>query len=194
MKKEKISPQIMTVITVGVSAGLLVICSWIGIPAIGPFVPFTLQTFAIFLIAGLFSVKESMMAVTVYIALGIIGIPVFSGFKSGISVILGSTEGYIVGFVLAVLIIGLFKKIKSGSVFVMVSGMIVGLMVCYIFGTIWFYFVYMQNNDPMGILKILSLCVFPFIIPDILKMTVAVVLVEKLSLPLSKIGFAEQKS
>ena len=96
--------------------------------------------------------------------------------------------------VLAVLIIGLFKKIKSGSVFVMVSGMIVGLMVCYIFGTIWFYFVYMQNNDPMGILKILSLCVFPFIIPDILKMTVAVVLVEKLSLPLSKIGFAEQKS
>ena len=78
MQKEKINPNLITVTSVGICAALLTICSWISIPALGPFVPFTLQTFAVFLIAGLFPLKTSLCSVVVYIALGAVGVPVFS--------------------------------------------------------------------------------------------------------------------
>lgn len=191
MKKEKISPSIITITTVGICAALLTVCSWISIPALGPFVPFTLQTFAVFLIAGLFSLKVGMLSVVVYIALGAVGLPVFSGFKSGLAAVTGPTGGYIVGFLFAALIVWLFKRIKPGSVLFLVLGMVAGLAVCYAFGTVWFYIVYAKTGEAMGIARILSLCVFPFLIPDGVKMALAVLLVNRLTLPLSKLGFVE---
>lgn len=191
MKKEKIDPNIISISSVGICAALLIICSWISVPALGPFVPFTLQTFAIFLIAGLFSLKTGLLSVAVFIALGAVGLPVFSGFKSGIAAILGPTGGYMVGFIFAVLLISMFKHIKPNSVLFMVFGMITGLIVCYAFGTAWFYFVYAKTGEGMGILKILSLCVFPFLIPDAVKMVLAVILVNRLSIPLSRLGFTD---
>lgn len=191
MQKEKINPAIITITSVGICAALMTICSWLSIPAIGPFVPFTLQTFAVFLIGGLFSLKVSVLSVVVYIFLGMVGVPVFSGFKSGIAAVTGPTGGYIVGFLLAVIIISLIKNIKQSSVMFLVLGMFIGLAVCYAFGTVWFYFVYSRSNDPMGIIKILSLCVFPFIIPDVLKMTLAALLVKRLADPLGRFGFVK---
>ncbi len=193
MQKEKINPNIITITTVGISAALLTICSWISIPALGPFVPFTLQTFAVFLIAGLFPLKESVLSVVVYIALGAFGLPVFSGFKSGLAAVTGPTGGYIVGFLFAVVIIALFKKLKPGSVVFLIIGMVVGLAVCYAFGTVWFYFVFAKTGEVKGIMTILSLCVFPFLIPDAVKMAVAVLLVNRLSIPLSKLGYTDNK-
>ncbi len=194
MQKEKINPHLISVITVGVCAALLTVCSWISIPAFGPFVPFTLQTFAVFLIAGLFPFKESILTVVIYIALGMAGVPVFSGFKSGIAAVTGPTGGYIVGFLLAVVIISLFKRLKPGSILFLIIGMIAGLAVCYAFGTGWFYFVFLNTEKQKGILEILSICVFPFLIPDAVKMAVAVLLVNRLSLPLTKLGFADKRN
>ncbi len=191
MQKEKINPNLITITSVGICAALLTICSWISIPALGPFVPFTLQTFAVFLIAGLFPLKTSLCSVVVYIALGAVGVPVFSGFKSGLAAVTGPTGGYIIGFVFAVLLIWAIKRIKAGSVLFLVVGMIAGLAVCYAFGTVWFYIVYAKTGEAMGIMRILSLCVFPFLIPDAVKMALAVLLVNRLSAPLSKLGFTE---
>lgn len=191
MKKENISSNILDVTAVGISAALLTICAWISVPAVGPFVPFTLQTFAVFLIGALFSVKVSALSVVVYIALGAVGLPVFTGFKSGAAAVTGPTGGYIVGFLFAAVIIALFRRIKPGSILFAVLGMIAGLAVCYAFGTAWFYFVFARTGETKSLASILSLCVLPFLIPDALKMALAAVLASRLSLPLSRIGFAD---
>lgn len=80
----------------GFSIALLAICSWISIPLT---IPFTLQTFGIFFICFLFGGKKGTLYVLAYIITGAIGLPVFSGFRGGMSALLDLTGGYIVGFV-----------------------------------------------------------------------------------------------
>ena len=80
-------------------------------------------------------------------------------------------------------------KIKSDSIVCLAIGMIAGLIVCYTFGTIWFYLVFMHNGETKSILSILGMCVVPFIIPDLVKMAAAVVLANRVSVPLKKMGF-----
>lgn len=188
MKKQNLKSNVLFITTTALSAALLTVCSWISVPAFGPFVPFTMQTFAVFLIAGLFDLRCSVSAVLAYILLGAAGVPVFSGFKSGLGAIMGATGGYIIGFVFTVLIIEAFKKMKPGSIVVLIAGMILGLAVCYAFGTGWFYFVFSGSGEVKSIGAILSMCVMPFLIPDAVKLTLAVILVDRLSLPLAKIG------
>ena len=84
-------------------AVLIVICSWISIPTL---VPFTLQTFAIYLTVLLLGWKRGLGAILVYILLGIVGVPVFSGFKAGLGVVAGPTGGYIIGFIFLALVMG----------------------------------------------------------------------------------------
>lgn len=185
MQKNK--QNILTITSVALSVAILTVCSWINIP-LGP-VPFTLQTFAIFVIAGLFNWRMSLSSVVIYILLGAVGVPVFAGFKSGVSALLGVTGGYIIGFIATVLIIALFKAIKKGSYPLMAVGMVLGLAVCYAFGTVWFYYVYTNGGSEITLLSVLSLCVFPFLIPDLAKLVLAVVIVNRLAVPLKKIGF-----
>lgn len=156
---------------------LIAICSWISIPAA---VPFTLQTLGVFLTVGILGGKRGTMAVLVYILLGAIGIPVFAGFSGGIGVLTGTTGGYIVGFLASALVMwgmerafGKGKKIQTLSMFL-------GLLACYAVGTLWFMAVYTYQTGEIGILAVLSWCVFPFIIPDILKIALAVILVGRL--------------
>ena len=82
-------------------AVVIAVCSWISIPTV---VPFTLQTFAVFLTVGVLGGKRGTLAVFVYILLGVCGVPVFSGFSGGIGVLLGQTGGYIAGFLFSALV------------------------------------------------------------------------------------------
>ena len=189
MQKQRINSSIMTITTAAISVALITVCAWISISAFGPFVPFTLQTLAVFVIGALFDLKTGVISLCVYILLGTFGVPVFSGFKSGIGAVTGPTGGYILGFLFAVITICLFKKIKSDSIVCLAIGMIAGLIVCYTFGTIWFYLVFMHNGETKSILSILGMCVVPFIIPDLVKMAAAVVLANRVSVPLKKMGF-----
>ena len=84
---------------VALGAAILVICSWISIPT--PLIPFTLQTFGVFFLIFYFGPKKGTASLIVYIALGAIGLPVFSNFTSGFGVLLGATGGYILGFVVS---------------------------------------------------------------------------------------------
>ena len=85
---------------IAVFAVLIAVCSWISIPTT---VPFTLQTFAVFLTVGVLGGKRGSLAVLVYILLGCVGVPVFAGFSGGIGVLAGQTGGYIVGFLFSAL-------------------------------------------------------------------------------------------
>lgn len=166
----------------GLSVSLLAIGAWISLP-IGE-VPFTLQTLVVCLIGGLFGWWRGLIAVAVYILMGLIGIPVFAGFRAGTAVLFSSTGGYIFGFLFAVVLSGLAEKIKVKGFlrwFVIYFGMIVGLAVCYFFGTVWFIYVYNGGNaTPITVGGALIKCVVPFIVPDLCKLAVAALLTVRL--------------
>lgn len=187
VSKTKINSNVLTISVVGLSVALLTVCSWISIP-IGA-VPVTLQTFAVFAIAGLLDLKAGVLSMIAYLLLGAVGVPVFANFKSGVSVLQGATGGYIIGMIISIIIINGFKQIKFRPFACLIAGMIVGLIVCYIFGTLWFYFVFAKTGNSKTIAEILSICVFPFVIPDLVKIALAAVLVDRLRVPLKKIGF-----
>ena len=86
---------------IALMAVLLAVCSWISVPA--P-VPFTLQTFGVFCALGLLGGRRGSTAVLLYILLGAVGLPVFSGFQGGLGKLLGPTGGYILGFLLSALL------------------------------------------------------------------------------------------
>lgn len=166
------------IVYIALFAVLITICTWIAIPAA---VPFTLQTFAVFIAVGLLGTKRGVAAILVYILLGVIGLPVFSGFSSGLGWLLGNTGGYIIGFIFTALAMGLIIKFFGKKTIVLVISMVVGLAICYIFGTLWFMFIYTQNVGPVGLATVISWCVLPYIIPDTIKIIIAVIIIKRVS-------------
>lgn len=160
-------------------AAIISVCAWISIPMT---VPFTLQTFAVFVTVGLLGCKRGTLTVLVYIALGAIGVPVFSGFTGGIGALFGKTGGYILGFLLTAVVGGILVDKFGKSTKCLAAAMTVGLILCYLFGSLWFMAVYTAGTEGgIGLVSVLSMCVIPFILPDLVKMAVAILLVKGLS-------------
>lgn len=157
----------------GLFVALMAVCSWINIPTT---VPFTLQTFAIFAAVAILGFSRGTITVIAYILLGLVGAPVFAGFSGGPSVLLGTTGGYIIGFIFTALITGGIIKVLGKKVWVMALAMVLGLIACYAFGTVWFIYVYARDVEAIGLATALGWCVFPFIIPDCIKIVMAIVL------------------
>jgi len=171
----KFTTRDLTTIAMGVA--FIAVCSWISIPTT---IPFTMQTFAVCLVMALFGLRRGMWAVLCYILLGAVGAPVFSGFKSGIGVLLGTTGGYIIGFLFTALIVGLATEKLGRSLPVLIGSMAVGILVCYAFGTAWFMYVYARKTGPIGLGTALGWCVIPYLLPDAIKIALASVLVGRL--------------
>lgn len=166
--------RIKSLIYVSLGAVLITLCSWIYIPL--P-VPFTFQLFAVFTVSAILGVKKSLTAVLVYVLLGIVGLPVFSGFKGGLGALFSSTGGYTLGFFAVCLITG-YSTVKFGrKTSVMILSMYVSLVLCYISGTVWFTLLYAETEDVFNVLKI---CVLPFIIPDTVKILLASLTVKRI--------------
>lgn len=162
---------------------LITVCAWISVP-VGE-VPFTLQTFAVAAAGSILGVRRGCAAVLVYVLMGLVGIPVFAGFQAGVPALMGATGGYILGFLFAALLPALFSHIpvknRIARAAVLYCGMMLGLAICYLFGTVWFLLVY--NNgvaDPIGVGAALSLCVIPYLIPDAVKLFLAALLSARL--------------
>jgi biotin transport system substrate-specific component len=169
-KTNTVSTKTVDMVFIAVFAVLIAICSWISIPTT---VPFTLQTFGVFVAVGILGGKRGSLAVLVYILLGAIGLPVFAGFTGGIGILLGSTGGYIVGFLFSALAMWGIEKLFGRKPLVQVIAMLVGLVICYLFGTVWFMVVYTRNSGAVGLGTVLGWCVIPFIIPDLIKIALA---------------------
>lgn len=165
------------IVYIAVFAVIMAICSWISISAA---VPFTLQTFGVFIAVGVLGGKRGSLSVLVFILLGAIGIPVFANFSGGIGVLAGPTGGYIIGFLFSALLMWAMEKLPGKKSVMQIVSMIAGLIVCYAFGTVWFVIVYGRMNGPIGFTAALASCVVPFIIPDIIKIALAYVLSRKL--------------
>ena len=174
--KKKTNSKITDMVYIGLSAAIIAVCSWISIPLT---VPITLQTMGVVLISGLFGAKRGTLSILLYILIGAIGVPVFSGFKSGFGVLIGSTGGYIIGFIFTALIVGIVSD-KTNKLWALILSMGVGILVCYAFGTAWFAVVYAKTNEPASLATILGWCVIPFLIPDAIKIALAAVLTNRL--------------
>lgn len=178
MASEKTSQLQATDLTyMGLCTALIAICSWISIPAS---VPFTLQTFAIFTTLGLLGGRRGTIAVTAYVLLGAVGLPVFSGFKGGPGALLGATGGYIIGFILSALVIWAITSRFGNRINVLGLSMVLGLLICYAFGSAWYMLVYLKTGGAVGLLTVLGWCVFPFILPDLCKIALALTLTRQL--------------
>lgn len=172
------------IVMIALAAAIIAVCSWISIP-IGS-VPVTMQTFAVAVCGLLIGYKNGTVAVLVYIFLGVIGLPVFSLFRSGVSTILGATGGYMLGFVFISFFGGLFSqkfKDKSHLCFI---GLCIGLVLCYVSGTAWYLLVYLGETGKSGLISALSVCVIPYIIPDLIKIALACVVSKAVKLRIGK--------
>ena len=167
----------LDLVYIALFAAVIAICSWISIPTT---VPFTLQTFAIFCVLELLGGKRGTISICVYILLAAIGVPVLAGFTGGIGVLTGMTGGYILGFVFIGLLYWLSERLFGSKLAVRITVMLLGLIVCYAFGTIWFMAVYAKQTGPLSIATALSWCVLPFIIPDLVKLGLAFLLAPRL--------------
>lgn len=175
--KDTDSNKTRDIVYMSVFTAMISICSWISIPAS---IPFTLQTMGVFMTVGLLGGKRGTLTVLTYILLGAIGIPVFAGLTGGVSVLLGTTGGYIIGFLLSALLMWGIETIMGRNQIVLAFSMIAGLIVCYAFGTAWFMMIYTQHSGVIGLSTVLGLCVIPFIIPDLIKIGVALFLTNRL--------------
>lgn len=165
------------VVYIGIFAAIIAVCSWIAVPAA---VPFTLQTMGVFTAVGILGGKRGTLAVLTYILLGVVGLPVFAGFSGGIGAVLGASGGYIIGFLFSALIMWGMEKIFGNGKVVLAVSMVLGLVACYAVGTVWFMAVYTKNTGAVGLGTVLGWCVIPFIIPDLVKIAVSLILTNRL--------------
>ena len=138
----------LNLVYIAMAAAFLAVCSWISIPSIASMVPFTLQTFAVFVIVGLLGGRRGTLSILVYIMLAAVGVPVLSGFRGGLAALAGPTGGYIIGFLFTALIMSLFRVVskKAPATWLMVLSMVLGIAVCYLFGTLWFCLIYISDS------------------------------------------------
>lgn len=160
----------------GLFAAVLTVCAWIAVP-VGD-VAVTLQTFGVFLTLGLLGGKRGSITVFVYLLLGAIGAPVFSGFRGGLGALLGTTGGYIFGFMLTALIYWLITAIRDTPAS-RLSAMILGLLLCYGCGSAWYLHIYLQGGA-ISLGAVLLKCVLPYLVPDAIKLTVSWFLTRRL--------------
>ncbi len=157
--------KIFNLASTGVFAALLAVIAPLSIPLPG-LVPISLATFVIYLTSAILGWKRSLVGVGVYIMIGIVGLPVFSGYNAGFGVIVGPTGGYVIGYLFIAFATG-FVSDKMSAKFSFI-GMIVGTLITYIIGTLWYSYVV-----GLSFFIALSSAVLPFVVVDCIKIAVA---------------------
>ena len=153
---------------VGLMAAVLcVLGPWtVSIP-VSP-VPVSLGFLGIYFVTSVSGMKPGAASVLIYILLGLVGIPVFTGFTAGPGKLLGPTGGYIIGYIFMALICGFFVDKFSRSLPLYFLGMLLGTVVCYFFGTLW-----LAYQMHYTFFQALMAGVIPFIPADLVKLIIA---------------------
>ncbi|MGN1318567.1 MAG: biotin transporter BioY [Lachnospirales bacterium] len=147
---------------------LLCVLAPLSIP-IGP-VPISFTNLVLYFSLCIIGTKKTAISYIVYYLLGVVGLPVFSNFTGGFAKAAGPTGGYLVGFIFMILIGGIFIS-KFNNKIIKFIGLVIGTAIAYIFGTIWYTFV-----TKTGYMEAFAVCVFPFIIGDLVKIVIAVII------------------
>jgi biotin transport system substrate-specific component len=145
-----------------VFTALITVGGWISVPFV---VPFTLQTLFVLLAASVMK-KYAVIPAALYVMFGTLGLPLFHNGTSGLGILLGPTGGFLIGFIPMAFIAGVFfsKKTRAADI----SGMVLGILVCYFCGTLWF-----MVSAGASLPAALITCVIPFIAGDAVKIAAA---------------------
>ncbi len=158
--KQKNTVYLMT--NVSLLTALLCVISPITVP-IGA-VPLSLSTFMIYLFAYVAKTKVAIFAVLLYVLIGAVGLPVFSGYTGGVEKLVGPTGGFIIGYIFLVIFVCLFvNRFDEKRVFHFV-GMVIGTAVLYSLGVGWYCF-----QTKQSVWSAVIACVLPFLLGDAVK-------------------------
>ena len=138
---------------------------------------------AVTCILGPFSIPLPFSPVPISMLLGMVGVPVFSGFTAGVGKLAGPTGGYLVGFILMALIVGFFVDHFPGKVALHIVGMVLGLAICYIFGTVW-----LAGQLNMTFVAGLGVGVIPYLPGDAVKIIFTALIGPKLRREIYRLG------
>lgn len=155
--------------SIGLLTALMCILGPLSLPLPGG-VPVSLNGFAIFLTAYLLGWKKGTISYLVYMLLGIVGLPVFSGYGAGLAKVAGPTGGYIVGFIFMTMIAGFFAENKKRNIWIAVLGMVLGSVTDMAFGTVWYMY-----QSGVALVPALSACVIPFLPGNVIKIAGAAI-------------------
>ena len=150
-------------------AALMAICAWISIPTGSVF--FTLQTFALILTLSVLGGKLGSVTVLIYLSLGAVGLPVFSGFQGGISALFGPSGGFLFGFMLTSLLYWLTITVFGSRACIKIAALCAGLLCCYLCGWLWYC-----RFAPVNFF----LWCLPYLLPDAIKLILALFLSKRL--------------
>jgi biotin transport system substrate-specific component len=152
-------------------AAVLCVCAWITVPFA---VPFTMQTFGVFAALLLLGGRDGTVAVGLYLLLGCVGLPVFSGFRGGAAHLFGPTGGYLLGFVFTGLAHMVLEPVtQRGKPAARIALCFAEHVLCYLVGTLWFVAVSGSQGTHYGFFAALTLCVAPYVLPDLGKIALA---------------------
>lgn len=138
-------------------------------------VPISLTNFAIFLAIFVLGMKSGTISFIIYLLLGAIGVPVFSSFRGGLQVLAGPTGGYLIGFIFLALIMGFALDHFDRKLVPTIIGMIIGMAVCYAFGTVW-----LAKLLSLSFKEGLMMGVIPYLAGDAAKIIIAAIVGLKL--------------
>ena len=141
-------------------AAMTAICAWLSIPI--PPISFTMQTFAVLLTLGILGGKWGTVSILIYLLMGLVGLPVFSGFRGGAGALLDATGGFLWGFLAGGLVYWALERLGR------LPAMVMALLVCYVCGCWWF-----SRYAGCGLWAAAAVCVAPYLIPDAIKLWLA---------------------
>lgn len=170
MKDKKIRMLVFTALF----ATLIVVFAQLQIPMPG-LVPISLATFGVMMCGLVLGWRWGALAVAVYILLGAVGVPVFAGFKGGVSALLGPTGGYIIGYLPYAALAGLAIPSLQEKYWGRCVLLALGTGVCYALGTAWF-----MHATGRTLAESMGLCVLPFLPGDAAKIILSALLAPRL--------------
>ncbi|BAU26939.1 biotin transport system substrate-specific component [Aneurinibacillus soli] len=161
------SQRLKMMILSALFCAIISVCAQLSISFL-PMVPFTMQNFAIALTVIILGQRYGTLAVLLYILLGVIGVPVFAQFKTGASVLVGPTGGYLIGYIVAAFVMGMMLKRDTITVIRAFLANVVGLAIIYALGVAQLKLVAHLTWN-----KAIAVGMTPFIAPDLLKIALA---------------------
>lgn len=175
--------KIKTMTMISLMTAVLCILGPITLPIPVSPVPISLVTLIIFLSVYILGKKRGTISCLLYLLIGFVGLPVFSGFTGGVGCLFGPTGGYMIGYVFMAIMSGFFIEKWNTKRILHVVGMVIGTMICYLFGTIW-----LSVQAGMSFYAALGAGVIPFLIGDSIKIVMAVIIGPLIRKQLKKAG------
>ncbi len=169
----KLSTKDLTL--VGLMSALMCILGPMSIPIPFSPVPISLTTFTVILSVLILGLRLGFISYLVYFLIGLVGLPVFSGFSGGFSKVIGPTGGYLIGFFLIIMVTGYVMEKKPNHFIFTVIGITIGLIACYLLGTLWLCF-----QLDLDFVAGLYAGVIPYIPGDIVKIAFAMMLAPRI--------------